>query len=59
MNTSCNKIPNEWVNVINKSWVKGRGGITPSKAIAIDCASVVPTIIGIRWGPFSSARSSA
>ena len=45
--------------VANKSCVNGRGGTICSKAIAIDCASAVPTMIGIRRGPFSSAKINA
>ena len=34
-------------NVLNKSWVNGRGGrISFSRAMAIDCASKAPITIG-------------
>ena len=49
--TSCNLMPYARTKLVNRSWVRGRGGIIPSSFIAIDCAASALITTGIRLGP--------
>ena len=60
MITSLISIEKRSENVLNKSCVKGLGGlISFSKAIAIDCASKAPIIIGKVLLPSISLNTNA
>ena len=60
MITCLTMILNLSANVLNKSCVNGLGGlISFSKAIAIDCASKAPMIIGKVRSPSASLKTKA